>query len=399
MRQALSHAEAGADIVAPCDMMDGRIGAIREALEDEGHINTRILAYSAKYASSFYGPFRDAVGSAGALGGGNKYTYQMDPANSDEALREVALDLRRGRRHGDDQAGPALPRHRAAGEGRTSARPTFVYQVSGEYAMLKAAARQRLAGRARLRAGGADRDQARRRRRHPHLLRARRGALATGRVTMSERYAVFGHPVAHSLSPRIHALFAQADRHRDGLRGDRRRRRKTSPPRSRDFAAAGGRGANVTLPHKQAAAALCARLTERARRAGAVNTLMRDGDGWHGDNTDGAGLVRDLTERHALDLRGRRTLLLGAGGAAHGVAPALLDAGIGELFIVNRTPRAPTRWWTRSASPAACTRATGTTSTRWACSTSSSTPPPPAATAARCSCRWASSRRARWRWT
>ena len=102
------------------------------------------------------------------------------------------------------------------------------------------------------------------------------------------------------------------------------------------FAAAGGRGANVTLPHKQAAAALCARLTERATRAGAVNTLTRVGEEWHGDNTDGAGLVRDLTERHALDLRGRRTLLLGAGGAAHGVAPSLLDAGIGELFIVNR---------------------------------------------------------------
>jgi porphobilinogen synthase len=96
VRQALSHAEAGADIVAPSDMMDGRIGEIRDALEAAGHVNTRILAYSAKYATSFYGPFRDAVGSAGALGGGNKYTYQMDPANSDEALHEVALDLDEG---------------------------------------------------------------------------------------------------------------------------------------------------------------------------------------------------------------------------------------------------------------------------------------------------------------
>jgi porphobilinogen synthase len=96
VKQALSHAEAGADIVAPSDMMDGRIGAIREALEAAGHIHTRIMAYSAKYASAFYGPFRDAVGSAGNLGKGNKYTYQMDPANSNEALREVALDLDEG---------------------------------------------------------------------------------------------------------------------------------------------------------------------------------------------------------------------------------------------------------------------------------------------------------------
>jgi len=96
VQQALSHAEAGADVVAPSDMMDGRIGAIRTALESAGHVHTRILAYSAKYASSFYGPFRDAVGSAGALGGGNKHSYQMDPANSDEALREVDLDLQEG---------------------------------------------------------------------------------------------------------------------------------------------------------------------------------------------------------------------------------------------------------------------------------------------------------------
>jgi len=152
---------------------------------------------------------------------------------------------------------------------------------------------------------------------------------------MSERYAVFGHPVAHSLSPRIHALFARQTGR--SLQYDAIDVAPEGFERAlAEFAAGGGRGANITLPHKQAAAALCARLSERATRAGAVNTLVRVGDEWHGDNTDGAGLVRDLSERHALDLRGRRTLLLGAGGAAHGVAPALLDAGIGELFIVNR---------------------------------------------------------------
>src|ERR671912_158338 len=136
--QALSHAQAGADVVAPSDMMDGRIGAIREALEEQGHVNTRILAYSAKYASSFYGPFRDAVGSAGALGGGNKYTYQMDPANSDEALREVALDLEEGADMVMIKPGlPYLDIVRRVKD-RFGA-PTFVYQVSGEYAMLKAA--------------------------------------------------------------------------------------------------------------------------------------------------------------------------------------------------------------------------------------------------------------------
>jgi len=139
VRQALSHAEAGADIVAPSDMMDGRIGAIREALEDAGHVNTRILAYSAKYASAFYGPFRDAVGSAGALGGGNKYTYQMDPGNSDEALREVALDLEEGADMVMIKPGlPYLDIVRRVKDHFGA--PTFVYQVSGEYAMLKAAA-------------------------------------------------------------------------------------------------------------------------------------------------------------------------------------------------------------------------------------------------------------------
>lgn len=140
VRQALSHAEAGADIVAPSDMMDGRIGAIREALESNDFIHTRILAYSAKYASSFYGPFRDAVGSASALGKGNKYSYQMDPANSDEALREVALDLEEGADIVMIKPGlPYLDIVRRVKE--QFAVPTFVYQVSGEYAMLLAAAR------------------------------------------------------------------------------------------------------------------------------------------------------------------------------------------------------------------------------------------------------------------
>ncbi len=137
-RQALSHAEAGADVVAPSDMMDGRIGSIRAALEQSGHIHTRILAYSAKYASSFYGPFRDAVGSAANLGGGNKYSYQMDPANSDEAMHEVALDLQEGADM--VMVKPGMPYldivYRVK---QRFGAPTFVYQVSGEYAMLKAA--------------------------------------------------------------------------------------------------------------------------------------------------------------------------------------------------------------------------------------------------------------------
>jgi porphobilinogen synthase len=138
VRQALSHAEAGADVVAPSDMMDGRIGAIRQAFEQAGLVNTRILAYSAKYASSYYGPFRDAVGSAGTLGKGNKYSYQMDPANSDEALREVALDLAEGADMVMIKPGmPYLDIVRRTKE--RFAVPTLVYQVSGEYAMICAA--------------------------------------------------------------------------------------------------------------------------------------------------------------------------------------------------------------------------------------------------------------------
>jgi len=139
VQQALAQATAGVDIVAPSDMMDGRIGAIRDALENKGHIYTRIMAYSAKYASAFYGPFRDAVGSAANLGKGNKATYQMDPGNTDEALREVALDLAEGADM--VMVKPGMPYldivRRVKQEFKV---PTFAYQVSGEYAMIKAAA-------------------------------------------------------------------------------------------------------------------------------------------------------------------------------------------------------------------------------------------------------------------
>lgn len=139
VKQALSHAYAGADIVAPSDMMDGRIGAIREALEDEGFINTQIMAYSAKYASSFYGPFRDAVGSASNLAGGNKHTYQMNPANSDEAIHECALDLDEGADM--IMVKPGMPYLDVVRRVKDELKaPTFAYQVSGEYAMISAAA-------------------------------------------------------------------------------------------------------------------------------------------------------------------------------------------------------------------------------------------------------------------
>ena len=152
-----------------------------------------------------------------------------------------------------------------------------------------------------------------------------------------QRFAVIGHPVSHSLSPRIHAAFAQ----QTGIALEYTA--IDAAPADFDavlaaFAAEGGVGANITLPHKPRAAQICTHLSEAAQRAGAVNTLIRSATGWHGDNTDGVGLVRDLTERHGLDLRARRTLLIGAGGAARGVAPALLDALIGDLYIVNRTP-------------------------------------------------------------
>jgi len=140
-RQALCHAQAGADVVAPSDMMDGRVGRIRAELDAGGHSHTRILAYSAKYASSFYGPFRDAVGSSGNLGKGNKYTYQMDPANSDEALREVALDIAEGADM--FMVKPGMPYLDIVRRVKSELQvPTYVYQVSGEYAMLKAAIAQ-----------------------------------------------------------------------------------------------------------------------------------------------------------------------------------------------------------------------------------------------------------------
>jgi shikimate dehydrogenase len=151
-----------------------------------------------------------------------------------------------------------------------------------------------------------------------------------------QRYAVIGHPVSHSLSPRIHAVFAR----QTGIALEYTA--IDAAPEDFDavlaeFAAEGGVGANITLPHKTRAAQICNYLSEAAQRAGAANTLVRTATGWQGDNTDGIGLVRDLTDRHSLDLRSRRTLLIGAGGAARGVAPALLDAGIGDLYIVNRT--------------------------------------------------------------
>jgi porphobilinogen synthase len=142
IKQAISHAQAGADIVAPSDMMDGRIGAIRQALEEYGLIHTNILAYSAKYASSFYGPFRDAVGSSGSLGKADKKTYQMDPGNSNEALREVELDIAEGA----DMVmiKPGLPYlDIVSNVKQTFGVPTFAYHVSGEYAMLKAASQNK----------------------------------------------------------------------------------------------------------------------------------------------------------------------------------------------------------------------------------------------------------------
>lgn len=150
------------------------------------------------------------------------------------------------------------------------------------------------------------------------------------------RHALFGHPVAQSLSPRIHASFAK----QTGIALQYETIEATPEDFTASlaaFAAGGGKGANVTLPLKEAAFKLCVDVSPRAKRAGAVNTLTRQDDGsWRGDNTDGAGLLRDLGDRQGLDLRERRTLLLGAGGAARGVAPALLDAGIGDLYVVNR---------------------------------------------------------------
>ena len=153
---------------------------------------------------------------------------------------------------------------------------------------------------------------------------------------MSKHFAVFGHPVAHSLSPRIHAAFGK----QTGIDLDYvaiEAGHENFILKLDAFATRGGMGANVTLPLKRRAAELAASLGDRARRTGVANTLVRRGDGWHADNTDGSGLVGDLTLRQGLDLRARRTLLLGSGGGARGIAPALLDAGIDSLYIVNRT--------------------------------------------------------------
>ena len=171
-RQALVQAQAGCDVIAPSDMMDGRVRAIRDALDAEGFDHVLIMAYAAKYASGFYGPFRDAVGSAPNLAGGNKKTYQMDPANSDEAIREVALDIAEGADMVMVKPGmPYLDIVRRVKD--EFGMPTFAYQVSGEYAMLKAAARNGLARRRPGHAGEPRGFQARGRRRHPHLLRRR----------------------------------------------------------------------------------------------------------------------------------------------------------------------------------------------------------------------------------
>ena len=177
VRQARSHADAGADVVAPSDMMDGRIGAIRHAFETAGLVNTRILAYAAKYASSFYSPFRDAVGSAAQLGSGGKHTYQMDVGNTDEALREVALDIAEGADMVMIKPGlPYLDIVRRVKD--RFGMPTFVYQVSGEYAMIMAAAGNGWAERARRGAGGAALHQARGGRRHSDLFCQARSGVA-----------------------------------------------------------------------------------------------------------------------------------------------------------------------------------------------------------------------------
>lgn len=154
---------------------------------------------------------------------------------------------------------------------------------------------------------------------------------------MTQHFAVFGFPIAHSLSPRIHSAFAKQQGiaiHYTAIEATQ----ENFSEALNKFHAIGARGANITLPHKQTAFALCDKTSERAQLAAAVNTLIRTDTGWDGDNTDGAGLIHDLTERHRIDLRGRRTLLVGAGGAARGVAPALLAAGIGEMYVVNRSP-------------------------------------------------------------
>ena len=185
-RQAVVQAEAGCDIIAPSDMMDGRVGAVRDALDEAGFAHVRIMSYAAKYASAFYGPFRDAIGSKTALGSADKRTYQMDPANTDEALREVALDLQEGADM--VMVKPGMPYLDIVRRVKEAFRvPTYAYQVSGEYAMLHAAASEWLARRRPRHDGKPDRLQTRRRRWHPELRRGRRRPNAEGGVRSSRR--------------------------------------------------------------------------------------------------------------------------------------------------------------------------------------------------------------------
>ena len=200
-------AEAGCDIIAPSDMMDGRVGAIRKALEADGHKDVQIMAYAAKYASAFYGPFRDAVGSSATLIG-DKRTYQMDPANSDEALREVALDIAEGADMVMVKPGmPYLDIVRRVKD--AFGMPTFAYQVSGEYSMLMAAAAERLARGRQGDAGEPDRLQARRRRRHPHLLRTPGRAAAERRGPSRPWQPIYRSPAPSSCPFPRHARSAR----------------------------------------------------------------------------------------------------------------------------------------------------------------------------------------------
>ncbi len=180
-RQAVVQAEAGCDIIAPSDMMDGRVGAVRDALDEAGFDHVRIMSYAAKYASAFYGPFRDAIGSKTALGSADKRTYQMDPANGDEALREVALDLQEGADM--VMVKPGMPYLDVVRRVKEAFRvPTYAYQVSGEYAMLHAAAQNGWLDGERAMHGKPDRLQTRRRRRRADLRRGRRRPNAEDRV-------------------------------------------------------------------------------------------------------------------------------------------------------------------------------------------------------------------------
>ena len=337
VRQALAHADAGTDVVAPSDMMDGRVGAIRRALEETGHRNTMILAYAAKYASAFYGPFRDAVGSATRLGAADKRTYQMDPGNSDEALHEVALDIAEGADM--VMVKPALPYlDVVANVRREFAVPTLAYHVSGEYAMLRAAAA----------AGWLD-ERATVLEALLSIKRAGAAAILTyyavdacrwlkgdTMTSESDRYAVIGYPIGHSRSPVIHHVFAE-------LTGENIRYEaiETAPDALEStinqFRREGGKGLNVTVPHKSEVVRLVDDMSEHAATAGAVNTLAFVDDRLYGANTDGLGLVRDLLVNKRWSVHGSRILVLGAGGATRGIVRPLLELGVASIVIANRT--------------------------------------------------------------